>query len=212
MASQRWRWLEFCQWSTFAQRSSTSALTSRPFVAATGPARVQPEGQRQGFGQAFRQAAGRRLVPIVQLALELLERAQRLVVRRPVVRALEALPHRLLVLGQVTHHVLARPLVGPRRGLSSRPTAAPCRRRGSLARDAHRDDHHGIGKRLAVQDHGHHVLTQVPFLELPQLRRAGLDEARDTVDPDRSRRESSRRRPRSCGTRSRTARASATGR
>ena len=33
VASQRWRWLEFCQWSTFAQRSSTSALTdSRPFV------------------------------------------------------------------------------------------------------------------------------------------------------------------------------------
>ena len=33
MASQRWRWLEFCQWSTFAQRSSMSALTdSRPFV------------------------------------------------------------------------------------------------------------------------------------------------------------------------------------
>ena len=33
VASQRWRWLEFCQWSTFAQRSSTSALIdSRQFV------------------------------------------------------------------------------------------------------------------------------------------------------------------------------------
>ena len=77
--------------------------TVRRFQRPTQHA-VQPEAmQRQGLGQAFRQAAGRRLVPIVQLALELLERAQRLVVRRPVVRALEALtPHRLLVLGQAS--------------------------------------------------------------------------------------------------------------
>ena len=56
-------------------------------------------------------------------------------------------------------------------------------------RDAQRDDHRRVGERLAVQEHGHHVLTgQVPLLERPQLRRAGLDEApghRRTREPDR---------------------------
>ena len=53
------------------------------------------------------------------------------------------------------------------------------------------DDHRGIGERLAVQQQGHHVLTgQVPLLELPQLRRAGLDEVtghRRPRQPDRPR-------------------------
>ena len=65
--------------------------------------------QRQGLVQAFRQTAGRRLVPILQLMLERLEGGEGLVVLRTVVGALETLPpHRLLTLGQVTHHVLAR--------------------------------------------------------------------------------------------------------
>ena len=95
MASQRWRWLEFCQWSTFAQRSSTSALMdSRQFVVLQRPAQhpVQPEAmQRQGLGQPFRQTAGGGLVPVLQLAMERLERTQRLGGRRAVVGALEAL-------------------------------------------------------------------------------------------------------------------------
>ena len=53
---------------------------------------VQPEAmQRQGFVQPFRQTAGRGLVPVLQLAVERLERTQRLGVRRAVVGALEAL-------------------------------------------------------------------------------------------------------------------------
>ena len=54
--------------------------------------------ERHGLIQAFRKAAGRRLVPLVQLAVERLERPDGLVIIRPVVRALEALPpHHLLV-------------------------------------------------------------------------------------------------------------------
>ena len=71
---------------------------------------VHPEAmQRQGLVEAFRQTAGRGLVPILQLMLERLEGGEGLVVLRTVVGALETLPpHRLLTLGQVTHHVLAR--------------------------------------------------------------------------------------------------------
>ena len=65
--------------------------------------------QRQGLVQAFRQTAGRRLVPILQLMLERLAGGEGLVVLRTVVGALETRPpHRLLTRGQVTHHVLAR--------------------------------------------------------------------------------------------------------
>ena len=53
---------------------------------------VQPEAmQRQGLGQPFRQTAGGGLVPVLQLAMERLERTQRLGVRRAGVGALEAL-------------------------------------------------------------------------------------------------------------------------
>ena len=45
--------------------------------------------QRQGLVQAFRQTAGRRLVPILQLMLERLEGGEGLVVLRTVVGALE---------------------------------------------------------------------------------------------------------------------------
>ena len=42
---------------------------------------------------------------------------------------------------------------------------------------AQRDHHRGVREGLAVQDHGHEVLTgQVPLLELAELRRASLDE------------------------------------
>ena len=65
--------------------------------------------QRQGLIQAFGEAAGRRLVPRVQLAVERLERTEGLVIVRTGVRALEALtPHDLLVRGQVAHDVVAR--------------------------------------------------------------------------------------------------------
>ena len=50
--------------------------------------------QRQGLGQPFRQTAGGGLVPVLQLAMERLERTQRLGVRRAVVGALEALAMR----------------------------------------------------------------------------------------------------------------------
>ena len=70
---------------------------------------VHPEAmQRQGLVEAFRQTAGRGLVPILQLMLERREGGEGLVVLRTVVGALETLPpHRLLTLGHVTHHVLA---------------------------------------------------------------------------------------------------------
>ena len=64
--------------------------------------------QRQGLVEAFRQTAGRGLVPILQLMLERLEGGEGLVVLRTGVGALETLPpHRLLTLGHVTHPVLA---------------------------------------------------------------------------------------------------------
>ena len=54
---------------------------------------VHPEAmQRQGLVEAFRQTAGRRLVPILQLMLERLEGGEGLVVLRTVVGALETLP------------------------------------------------------------------------------------------------------------------------
>ena len=71
------------------------------------------------------------------------------------------------------------------------PSTATCRlsRSRSGRALAQRDDHRRVSKRLAVQEHGHHVLTgQVPLLERPQLRRAGLDEApgyRGTREPNR---------------------------
>ena len=64
--------------------------------------------ERQGLIQAFGEAAGRRLVPLVQLSVQRRNRPSGLGVGRPVIRALEALPpHHLLALGQVAHHVLA---------------------------------------------------------------------------------------------------------
>ena len=54
-----------------------------------------------GLVEAFSQTAGRRLIPILQLAMQLPERSHGLVVFRPVVRPLEALPpQRLLGLGR----------------------------------------------------------------------------------------------------------------
>ena len=86
-------------------------MDSRPFVVFSDRAQhtVHPEAmQRQGLVEAFRQTAGRGLGPILQRMLERLEGGEGLVVLRTVVGALETLPpHRLLTLGQVTHHVLA---------------------------------------------------------------------------------------------------------
>ena len=61
VASQRCHWLDFCQWSTFAQRSSTSLIdrleTVRRLQRPTQHP-VQPEAmQRQGLVQSFRQAS-----------------------------------------------------------------------------------------------------------------------------------------------------------
>ena len=56
VASQRCRWLELCQWSTFAQRSSTSALPipDSSSSSATGPVpRTLQSMQRQGLVQAL---------------------------------------------------------------------------------------------------------------------------------------------------------------
>ena len=56
--------------------------------------------QREGLVQPFRQTAGRRLVPVLQLAMECLERRAGLVVLGTVVGAREALaPGGLLLLG-----------------------------------------------------------------------------------------------------------------
>ena len=64
--------------------------------------------QRQGLVEAFRQTAGRRLVPVLQFMLERLPSVEGLVVRLTAIGALETLPpHRLLALGHVAHHVLA---------------------------------------------------------------------------------------------------------
>ena len=79
-------------------------------------------------------------------------------------------------------------------------------------RDAQRDDHRRLGERLAVQHQGHNVLPgEVPLLEFAEFRRAGLNERTGHRRTGRSPRESPRRPPRSCGTRSHTARAAATG-
>ena len=104
VASHRWRWLEFVHWSTLAQRSSTSALTdSRQLVVLNerpSTAETPRSVQGQGLVQALRQTAGGRLVPVVQLAVELLEGRQGLGVRRAVVGSLEApAPVPLLALG-----------------------------------------------------------------------------------------------------------------
>ena len=70
--------------------------------------------QREGLVQPFRQTAGRRLVPVLQLAMECLERRAGLVVLGTVAGALEALaPGGLLLLGQVTDHVFARGPLAP---------------------------------------------------------------------------------------------------
>ena len=63
--------------------------------------------QRQGLVEAFRQTAGRRLVPILQLMLERLEGGEGLVVLRTVVGALETLPPRRKV------RLIGRPLLRP---------------------------------------------------------------------------------------------------
>ena len=77
--------------------------------------------QRQGLVQAFRQTAGRRLVPILQLMLERLEGGEGLVVLRTVVGALETLPpHRLL-------KVRAWPGNSPRSRACAIDTVAPGR-------------------------------------------------------------------------------------
>ena len=110
VASQRCRWLDFCQWSTFAQRSSTSLIdrleTVRRLQRPTQHP-VQPEArQRQGLVQSFRQTAGCGLVAVLQLTMERLERTQRASVYTGRLEALA--PYSLLTLGQVPHHVLAR--------------------------------------------------------------------------------------------------------
>ena len=54
---------------------------------------VEPEAmQRQGLVEAFRQAAGRRLVPVLQLAMERLKGRAGFVIFRTVVGALELNP------------------------------------------------------------------------------------------------------------------------
>ena len=90
--------------------------------------------QGQGLLQPLFEARGRRLIPLFQLAVELLEGLKRLLVRRPAVRALQPLAlQRLLALGQIAHDILSFvPLATahddpPSKGLghgSSQPLAA----------------------------------------------------------------------------------------
>ena len=109
------------------QRSSMSALMDSRPVVFSGPSTAEAM-QRQGLVQAFRQTA----------AADWFRSSSScwsdFVVLRTVVGALETLPpHRLLTLGQVTHHVLAlvpSDTVAPGRGggrPSARPPGAPCR-------------------------------------------------------------------------------------
>ena len=95
MASQRWRWLEFCQWSTFAQRSSTSALTdSRQFVVFSDrpstPYSPRRCSVRVSSSPSFRLPAADWFRSL-QLATQRLEGCEGLVVLWTVVGALEAL-------------------------------------------------------------------------------------------------------------------------
>ena len=166
---------------------------------------VQPEAmQRQGLVQPFRQTPGRRLVPVLQLAMERLERGEGLVRTlagcRRVGGAGATKPARVWPDTSPRSRAYATGTAGPGPGSgrpSERPIAAPCRRQGSPARpgrrrgparpttagtasaparsrcpfrrspgsvfpryrNAQRDDHRRVRERLAVQDHGHHVLA-----------------------------------------------------
>ena len=113
-------------------------MDSRPFVVFSDrpSTPVPPEAmQRQGLVEAFRQTAGRRLVPILQLMLERLEGGEGLVVLRTVVGALETLPattgcSRLATSRTTFSRACATDTVAPGRGggrLSARPPGAPCR-------------------------------------------------------------------------------------
>ena len=67
-------------------------MDSRPFVVFSDRPSTPYTPRRCNRVQAFRQTAGRRLVPILQLMLERLEGGEGLVVLRTVVGALETLP------------------------------------------------------------------------------------------------------------------------
>ena len=112
VASQRCRWLDFCQWSTFAQRSSTSALTdSRQFVISSDRPST-PYSPRRCSVKVSSSPSARLLaadwVRSSSSRWSALSAPRSLGVHGAGVGALEALaPYSLLTLGQVTHHVLA---------------------------------------------------------------------------------------------------------
>ena len=112
VASHRWRWLEFFHWSTWAQRSSTSALTdSRQLVVLNERPSTAKTPRRCKVRVSSRPSARLPAADWFRSSNSpwSCSRAARASgVRRAVVGALEApAPVPLLDRGQVAHHILA---------------------------------------------------------------------------------------------------------